>query len=347
MGRPCSRWSRTSAALVIAPMRVGLRLTSCRAAKVSLSRALARSATPCTPRMTLLYVICCSVSSAPLGFLYGWRIAGEQADIAQVGQVGIWCSASWNSSAGSRSCAFLAQVVSCSRPGRTSETRQGKPSGYDRYLDVAAMVLVFAAPPQVGAVRAAHRDPVGVDGGAVEVEVGHAGGLRGRQRVVHARGERGEHGDGLVEVVVGGGGADRVVGGQLAHAGVVQEPAQCEHRQLERARRPCARARADRASPPAEQPGEEGDRLAARLEHAGERDRVFCDDRSHTKPLDVKRIPRQDLLLPGVSCFSDVVSDRGRANGIRAVGHTARSRRREKDLIGRDRRRAPRPPVSP
>ena len=63
---------------MIAPIRVGLRLTLCRAAKVSLSSAFARSATPCTPRMTLLYVVCASVGSPPLGFLNGWRIAGER-----------------------------------------------------------------------------------------------------------------------------------------------------------------------------------------------------------------------------------------------------------------------------
>jgi hypothetical protein len=38
-GRSYSRWSSTSAALAMAPMRVGLRLTFCRAAKVSLSSA--------------------------------------------------------------------------------------------------------------------------------------------------------------------------------------------------------------------------------------------------------------------------------------------------------------------
>jgi hypothetical protein len=47
-------------------------------AKVSLNSAFARSATPCTPRMTLLYVVCALVSSPPLGFLNGWRIAGER-----------------------------------------------------------------------------------------------------------------------------------------------------------------------------------------------------------------------------------------------------------------------------
>ena len=87
-------------------------------------------------------------------------------------------------------------------------------------LDVAAMALVLSAPPQVGAVRSAHRDAVGVDERAVEVQV-----------------------------VVGGGRADRVVGGQLAHADVVQEPVQREHRVLERAERPSARARAEHTSP--------------------------------------------------------------------------------------------------
>jgi hypothetical protein len=214
-------------------------------------------------------------------------------------------------------------------------------------LDVAVMMFVFSAPPQVGAVRAAHRDAVGVDEGAVEVEVGHAGGPRGRQGVVHARGAGGEHVDRLVEVVVGGGGADRVVGGQLAEAGVAWEPAQCEHRLVERAQCPCARARADRASPLVEQSGEEVHRLAARLEHAGESDRVFCEDRSYMKYLDMKLILRQDLLLSGVSCSSDVVSDYGCANGIRAVGHMAPWTHRAEDLIGRDRQRVSRPPVSP
>jgi hypothetical protein len=45
-GRPCSRWSRTSAALAIAPIRHGQTLTRRRALKVVFSREFARSATP-------------------------------------------------------------------------------------------------------------------------------------------------------------------------------------------------------------------------------------------------------------------------------------------------------------
>ena len=44
-------------------------------------------------------------------------------------------------------------------------------------LDVAAVVPVFPAPPQVRAVRALHHDAVGVNQGAVEVEVRGASSL--------------------------------------------------------------------------------------------------------------------------------------------------------------------------
>jgi transcriptional regulator with XRE-family HTH domain len=62
---------------------------ACEAAKVSLSSAFTRSAMPCTPRMTLLHVVCASVSFAPLGLLNGWRIAGERLRWPRSASVGI------------------------------------------------------------------------------------------------------------------------------------------------------------------------------------------------------------------------------------------------------------------
>lgn len=48
------------------------------------------------------------------------------------------------------------------------------------------------------------------------------------------------HVDAFVQVVVAGGAADGVVGGQLGHAGAVQEPADDQHRLFEAAQRPAA-----------------------------------------------------------------------------------------------------------
>src|SRR5512143_1745877 len=92
-------------------------------------------------------------------------------------------------------------------------------------LDVPAVVLVLAAPPQVDAGGGAGSvDPVGLDEGAVHDDVGVTGGL-GRQQGVVQRGlAGGQHRDALVPVVVRSRAADPVVPGQSAHAGVVQEP---------------------------------------------------------------------------------------------------------------------------
>jgi hypothetical protein len=96
------------------------------------------------------------------------------------------------------------------------------------------VVLVLPAPPQVGVGWALHRDAVGVDEGAVEVQVGGSGRARGEDRLVYVRGEGGEQVDRLVQWVVAGGLADAVVCGQLPYAGGVEEPAQYQHRVPER-----------------------------------------------------------------------------------------------------------------
>jgi hypothetical protein len=104
------------------------------------------------------------------------------------------------------------------------------------------MVLVLPAPRQVGAVRALHRDAVGVDQGAVEVQVGDPGRARGADRLVHLRGAGCEQVNRLVQPVVAGGLADVVVRGDLVNAGGVEEPTQHHHRVPERAERPRAAA---------------------------------------------------------------------------------------------------------
>lgn len=72
-------------------------------------------------------------------------------------------------------------------------------------LDVAAVVLVFSGPSQVGAVGDGCGDAVGADDGAVEGEVGVSGGNGTFQRGGQVRGVIGEHSQPLVEVAVGGG----------------------------------------------------------------------------------------------------------------------------------------------
>lgn len=54
-------------------------------------------------------------------------------------------------------------------PDRRDPERPAVGCGND--LDVAAVVLVLARPPQVGPVRAGGGDAIGTDDGAVEVEV--------------------------------------------------------------------------------------------------------------------------------------------------------------------------------
>jgi len=118
----------------------------------------------------------------------------------------------------------------------TAATRRGRDD-----LDVAAVVVMLARPPQVYAgCRARRGHPIGSDQRAVEVDVAVACSLRCQQRPVQARAVCSEHADAFVQVPVGRGGADRVVRGQLRHSCAVEEPAQQEHGLGEAAQRTAA-----------------------------------------------------------------------------------------------------------
>src|SRR6266480_5890791 len=103
-------------------------------------------------------------------------------------------------------------VVSCSRPGRTGEVHSGQPSG---------AVITWMFPPWLSCLPDHHKStpgggtwgaaPVGLDQGPVDVDVVVAGHLRREQRRFQGRRLGGQHADTLVQVVVGGGPADRVV----------------------------------------------------------------------------------------------------------------------------------------
>jgi hypothetical protein len=76
---------------------------------------------------------------------------------------------------------------------------------------------------------------VGLDQRAVDVDVVVAGHLRGEQRRMQTRRRSSQRVDALVEIVVGGGPADRVVDGQLGDPGAVQKPADDQDRLFEAA----------------------------------------------------------------------------------------------------------------
>jgi len=91
--------------------------------------------------------------------------------------------------------------------------------------------MVLARPPQVDSRGGAGSAvAVGVDQGAVDDDVAVAGDLGGQQRSVQRRLHRGQDLDALVAVLVGGAGGDRVVAGERHHPGVVEKPAQHQHR---------------------------------------------------------------------------------------------------------------------
>src|SRR5437660_6340557 len=91
-------------------------------------------------------------------------------------------------------------------------------------------------PPEIDAGGGAGDcTPVGLDQGAIDVDVGVPGRLRRQQSGLQLRGEGGENGDALVEVGVRGGLADGVVHGQLFDAGAIEEPADDQDRLLEAA----------------------------------------------------------------------------------------------------------------
>jgi hypothetical protein len=143
------------------------------------------------------------------------------------------------------------------------------------------VAVVLAAPPQVHPARRARGgDPVGGDQGAVEDDVGVAGGLGSQQRPAQRRLARGEHVDGLVAVGVGGGRGDGVVAGQLGHAGVVEQPAQRQHRLLAGGQRSGALPGAPAYPLAVEQLGQEHDAVLGHIEDNG-----VCDTHGGAEPL--------------------------------------------------------------
>ena len=106
------------------------------------------------------------------------------------------------------------------------------------------------------------------------------GGLGGQQRPVQRRLARGEHGDGLVAVVVAGGDADAVVAGQLRHPGVVEQPAQRQHGLLVGAQRAGVGAGAAADPLGVQQAGQEQHAVLGHVEDSG-----VCDTHSGAEPL--------------------------------------------------------------
>jgi hypothetical protein len=96
------------------------------------------------------------------------------------------------------------------------------------------VVLVFSAPPQVGAVRAGGGDPVDTEHGAIEIEMtgSVALGFGRRGGRVWRLGD--QYVDALMQVVVDGALADGIADGQLPDSRAVQKPAQHQNRLLER-----------------------------------------------------------------------------------------------------------------
>ena len=109
--------------------------------------------------------------------------------------------------------------------------------------------------------------------------MGVAGGLGGQQRPVQRRFTGGEHADGLVAVVVGGRDGDVVVAGQLAHAGVVEQPAQRQHGLLVGAQRPGVLAGAQADPLGVQQAGQEQHAVVGHVQDGG-----VCDTHSGASP---------------------------------------------------------------
>lgn len=218
---------------MIRVIALGSRLTLRRALKVTLSRALARSATPWTPRVTELNALASSVSSLPLG-LFNWVAeAGSGVLVAEVGRGGDVEGVGKPVQGGDQAVGTGAGgVVLAAGPDRRDPERPAVGCGND--LDVAAVVRVLARPPQVGLVRAGDGNAIGTDDGAVEVEVCKAGRGRALQCGGQVWGVVGEHGQPFVEVSVDRRDGDPVVAGELSQPCTVQEPAQDQHALPER-----------------------------------------------------------------------------------------------------------------
>jgi hypothetical protein len=183
--------------------------------------------------MTELNALASSVSSPPLGFLTGWAEAGPGVLVAEVGQGGDVGGVGEPVQGGDQAVGTGAGgVVLAAGPDRRDPERSAVGCGND--LDVAAVVLALARPPQVGLVRAGGGGAIGTDDGAVEVEACEAGRGRALPCGGQVRGVVGEHGQPFVEVAVGRRDGDPVVAGELSQPGTVQEPAQDQHALCER-----------------------------------------------------------------------------------------------------------------
>jgi hypothetical protein len=110
------------------------------------------------------------------------------------------------------------------------------------------------------------RDPVRGDEGAVEDHVGVATGVPVGQDLVQVGGLGGEGGDGFVQVAVGGGDADPVVGGQPVYRGGVAEPAQDQDRVPVGGQCSSASARATTSAFGSQDAGNEPDQLVRHVE---------------------------------------------------------------------------------
>lgn len=127
-------------------------------------------------------------------------------------------------SASTRLCVRV-QVVSCSRPGRTGETRIGQPSGTAMTCTFPPWCWCFPDHHRSAPLRADGGHAVGADDRAVQVEVGVPGRRRALQRGGQVGCVVGEHGQPLVQVAVRGRGRYAVVPGELDQARTVDEPA--------------------------------------------------------------------------------------------------------------------------
>lgn len=119
-------------------------------------------------------------------------------------------------------------VVGRARFHRGGPQREAGGVGDD--LDVPAETFVLARIPGVVALLRPFGQPVGGNQGAVQGEVGQVVLLRGGQALVQVRGVGGQHIDALVQVLVGSGLGQIMIGGQCCYAGVAAIPAQYQFR---------------------------------------------------------------------------------------------------------------------
>lgn len=102
-----------------------------------------------------------------------------------------------------------------------------------------------------------------------------------------------------MQVIVGRAHADLVVHSELANPGTVEEPAQDQHRLIERAQRTTPPASASLDPTRRQQRGQELDSLPPHLKHSG-----VCDTKQHVKPLTLEVNLSQDHFYQGLHCLT-------------------------------------------